>query len=334
MHSDCSAHPARASALPARDVGRLSGRARALILGLAAVLLLALAFADLAEARRLGGGKSFGSRPSYSRPAAPPSQSPGMQRQAAPGQAAPGQAMPGRLGGLGGMFGGLLMGGLIGSMLFGGGFAGPGLLDLLLLAGGAMLLFRFLRARRQAADSRYARASAYGQGRDDGYGHADFPGGSGGSGASGAGWGGGWSHLGGEGRDDGPAPVVMPAGVDEREFLAGAKALYARLQGSWDRRDLADIREFASPEVYAEIEAQAAADPVPGRTEILMIDARVLEAREIGHDTVIGVFFDVLLREDAAASAPTQTREVWHFSRDESAAHPEWKLEGIQQLEM
>jgi predicted lipid-binding transport protein (Tim44 family) len=114
----------------------------------------------------------------------------------------------------------------------------------------------------------------------------------------------------------------MPAGVDEREFLAGAKALYARLQGSWDRRDLADIREFASPEVYAEIEAQAAADPVPGRTEILMIDARVLEAREIGHDTVIGVFFDVLLREDAAASAPTQTREVWHFSRDESAAHP------------
>ena len=36
----------------------------------------------------------------------------------------------------------------------------------------------------------------------------------------------------------------------------------------------------------------------------------------------------------ASAAAPAQTREVWHFGRDEAAANPEWKLEGIQQLDM
>jgi predicted lipid-binding transport protein (Tim44 family) len=315
-------HPACAT-LPVPATANRPGFARFLLVPLVFTLFLALflAFTGQADAARLGGGKSFGSKPSYSRPAAPPKQSPDMQRQATPGQ----QAAPGasRFGGLGGMFGGLLMGGLIGSMLFGGGFAGPGMLDILLIGGGLFLLFRFLRARRQASQPQYARAGL-GADREAGY-----------SGGSSGGYGGGWSNL---GADDRAAPeasrVVMPRGVDEKEFLAGAKTLYTRLQNSWDKRDLNDIAEFTAPEVHAEIARQAAADPTPGRTEILMIDARVLEARQSGSETVISVFFDVLLREDGSAGSPTQAREVWHFGRDEAAPAPEWKLEGLQQLEI
>lgn len=130
------------------------------------------------------------------------------------------------------------------------------------------------------------------------------------------------------------APPVMPAGLDEVEFLAGAKALYVRLQASWDRRDLEDIRGFTSPEVFAEISRQAKEDPTPGKTDILMVEARVVEAGTQGTQTVISVLYDVLLREDQTDSRSTQVREVWHIRRDESAPNSEWTLEGIQQLAM
>ncbi len=275
-------------------------------------LSLFLAWPDLADAKRLGGGGSFGSKPSYSggysKPVSPSKSAPAMQ-QAAPRPQS-------RFGALGGMFGGLLVGGLLGSMLFGGagGFGGPGLLDLLLLGGGAFLLFKFLRARKAATapSAPYAYAGP----------NVEPPRHAGSSG----GWGQNFSTP--------PAPPAptMPVGVDEQEFLAGAKALYTRLQNSWDRRDLDDIRQFASPEVLAEITRQASQDPTPGRTEILMVEARVLEARTMGAETVISVLFDAMLREDGPLAQAEQIREVWHIRRDEQAVNSQWTLEGIQQL--
>ena len=273
--------------------------------------LIALAFCfawpDMADAKRMGGGGSFGSKSSYSKSYAKPAdKSPGMTQQAAP-------ASPSRFGGLGGMFGGLLMGGLIGSMLFGGGIGGPGMLDLLLLAAGGFLLFKFIRSRR-AATANSAPYAFQGAGTEH-------------TATSGGGWG---QRL--EPQDQ-RAPV-LPNDVDEQEFLAGAKALYVRLQGSWDRRDLDDISQFTSPEVHAEIARQATDDPTPGRTEILMVDARVLESRTEGTETVISVLFDALLREDGPGAPSEQIREIWHIRRDETATSAQWTLEGIQQLEV
>jgi predicted lipid-binding transport protein (Tim44 family) len=218
------------------------------------------------------------------------------------------------------MFGGLLMGGLIGSMLFGGGMGGGfGILELLLVGGGVYFLFRVLSrrgaARREpAGGERLAYATPPG-GRFDG-----------------------WAALhetpAAPSRAAAGASPVMPAGMDEAEFVSGAKALYARLQDSWDRRDLDDIRRFTTPEVFAEISRQAAEDPAPGKTDVLMVEARVLEAGERDGRTVITVLFDALLREDRSAASPGQVREVWRISRDETASRPEWTLEGIQQLEI
>ncbi|NLW82146.1 MAG: Tim44 domain-containing protein [Desulfovibrionales bacterium] len=271
-------------------------------------LTLLFAWPDVADAKRIGGGGSFGSKPSYgsgyTKPAAQPKSAPGMQ-QAAP---SPGS----RFGGLGGMFGGLLMGGLLGSMLFGGGFSGPGMLDLLLLGFGGFLLLKFIRSRRTATATAAPYANA-------------------GSGATydpvqGGGWGNQVFRQ--PGAKHGPD---LPDGVDEQEFLAGAKALYIRLQSSWDRRDLHDIGQFTTQEVYREISRQAELDPSPGRTEILMLEARVLEARTVGSETVISVLFDAMLREGAQDAPAEQIREVWHVRRDQNA--PQWTLEGIQQLQ-
>lgn len=81
-----------------------------------------------------------------------------------------------------------------------------------------------------------------------------------------------------------------------------------------------------------EIARQATLDPAPGRTEILMLEARVLEARSEGTETVISVLLDAMLREDGPNATAEQVREVWHIRRDESASPSQWMLEGIQQL--
>ena len=110
------------------------------------------ALPDTADAARLGGGRSFGSRPSMSQPAQAPS---AMQRQSTQQRQQAAQAQQpqrkGFLGGMGGLLGGLLAGSLIGSLLFGGGFSGGGIMDILLLG---ILLFvglkLFARARSKA----------------------------------------------------------------------------------------------------------------------------------------------------------------------------------------
>ncbi|MDQ7830858.1 MAG: Tim44-like domain-containing protein [Desulfovibrionaceae bacterium] len=323
----------------------MRGSALATVLRRIAAPLLTLAMlimaVDLAEAKRVGGGKSFGSRDTYSKPydkpTAPDRNTSTVNQQAAPnqpgGQAAPGApgapaARPGMFGGMGGMFGGLLMGGLIGSMLSGGGLGGGiGILEILLLGGGAYLLFRLFAGRKTA---RTGQAASGGER----FAYATPQYGAPGPDRTPDGWGALHATPPGQDLGDTASRPIMPAGMDEAEFLAGVKALYARLQASWDTRDLDDIRQFTSPEVFSEIARQAEEDPAPGKTEILMVEARVLEAASQGGQTVITVFFDVLLREDQSAGNPSQVREVWRISRDEKAPRPSWTLEGIQQLAM
>jgi predicted lipid-binding transport protein (Tim44 family) len=263
---------------------------------------------DTAQAARIGRSRSFGSRPSYQRSAPAPAQNPSTtQARPAPGTQ-PGMTAPGSR--WGGMLGGFVMGGLLGSLLFGGGhgFGGPGLMDLLLIGGGLMLLMRFLRAR-QVAPQPSAPASLYS--------------------GSGQGWGqSGFTPAG----DQPPPPPALPPGFDAEEFQKGATIIFNRLQTSWDKRDLDDIRQFTSPEVLAEIQRQAQEEPHPGKTEVLMVNCRVVEVRDIDHQTVVSVLYDAMLREDGDRTAK-QVREMWHFSRDARRPEDFWILEGIQQVE-
>jgi len=315
---------------------------RWLLAPLIALAVLLMSF-DPADAKRMGGGNSFGSKDSYSKSydkPTPPGKNMTTERQATPNQqpgAAPGGFMS-RFGGIGGMLGGVLLGGMLGSLLFGGMGGGFGILEILLLGVAGFMLFRFIRSRRKAqagqtghADQTAHREQAAPMGGDR-FAYA-APSGNYTPGADADGWASVRATPGGQGGSAQIAPPVMPAGIDEAEFISGAKALYARLQSSWDRRDLEDIRGFTSPEVFAEISRQAGEDPTPGKTDILMIEARVVEAGTQGNQTVISVLYDVLLREDQSGPRSAQVREVWHIRRDESASNPQWTLEGIQQFE-
>jgi predicted lipid-binding transport protein (Tim44 family) len=216
----------------------------------------------------------------------------------------------------GGMLGGMLMGGLIGSLLFGGGHAwgGPGLLDLVLIGGGLFLLFRFLRARRMAADSPAAGgALSFDRGPSQGWGTSGYDPSAGAPTAT-------------------AEQPVLPPGFDAPEFLKGAKVMYTRMQASWDKRDLDDIRQFTSSEVFEEIRRQAQADPTPGKTELLLVNPRILEVRENDGQTIASVLYDVMMRENREEMTK-QVRELWHFSRPTNTPDAFWALEGIQQVE-
>jgi len=217
------------------------------------------------------------------------------------------------------MLGGLLMGGLIGSLLFGGmhSWGGPGLLDILIFGGLLFLLFRFLKARRTAAQA--AGQASFSTGLD-----------------SQRTWGASPSGYGpGQGM---PLPaeseeVKIPKDFDQEDFMKGAKTVYTRLQKSWDKRDLEDIRQFTSKEVWEEIKRQAQEDPQPSKTEVLRVNARLLEVTSSNRHTVASVLFDVLMRESKDRDTAEEVREIWHFSKEDNDPKSFWVLEGIQQVE-
>lgn len=280
------------------------------------------ALPDTADAARLGGGRSFGSRPSMSQPAQAPS---AMQRQSTQQRQQAAQAQQpqrkGFLGGMGGLLGGLLAGSLIGSLLFGGGFSGGGIMDILLLG---ILLFvglkLFARARNKATAAPAGAGNAPMGGMEPPLQRNDTA-------ASG------WDTLSNRENAYNSQPEVvipMPADFDAEEFLRGAKMAYNRLQAAWDSRDLNDIAQFASPAVMDAVRQQLAEETEPSTTEILLVNAQLLSVVNEDKEQRAQVYFDVLMRERPDQPTPSNVREIWHFARELDGGT--WKLDGIQQV--
>jgi len=302
-------------------------------LGILATLLFALTLMltgiHEAQAKRLGGGRSFGSKPSYSAPyqrsaepmgSSQPIRSPAQQQASAQNQAAR-QSWAGR-GGLMGMLGGLALGGLLGSLFFGGAFEGLNLMDFLLFAGLAYLAFKLFASR--AGQSQPVAGNAYGRSSHD-HGGNQAPS------NSPAGFN--TDILFGKGQQAGAqaTPASIPANFDQPAFLAGAESAYRYLQAAWDKRDLAAIRGLTTDKVFAELQDQLRASDAVNKTELLKINAELLEVREAGSELEATVLFDCIMREDDGATE--QVREIWHFTKPVNSAQPKWYLDGIQQLQ-
>lgn len=127
------------------------------------------------------------------------------------------------------------------------------------------------------------------------------------------------------------AAAAVPADFDAAAFVRQAKVQFIRLQAANDAGNLDDIREFTSPEMFAEIRMQigdrgAAAQ----RTDVVELNAEVVEVAEEASRYIVSVRFNGLLREEEAA-APTAFDEVWHLTKARSG-NTGWVLAGIQQI--
>jgi len=125
-------------------------------------VLIALSFSftglEDAEAKRFGGARSFGGKPSYYKPYRKPSGSNqrSAQQQQAERQNQAARQQLNRRGGLIGLLGGLALGGLLGSLFFGGAFQGLNFMDILVFGGLAWLLYKMFAAKPRQQTNTYS----------------------------------------------------------------------------------------------------------------------------------------------------------------------------------
>ncbi|MEW5789815.1 MAG: TIM44-like domain-containing protein [Pseudomonadota bacterium] len=125
------------------------------------------------------------------------------------------------------------------------------------------------------------------------------------------------------------AAAGFPPGFDAQGFARQAKVNFLRLQAAHDAGNLDDIREFTTPEMYAEIKLDIDERKGTGqRTEVTLLEAEVLEAVEEGNRHIASVRFHGLLKEDSETAQPFD--ETWHLTRAADGKGG-WVVAGIQQ---
>jgi len=128
-----------------------------------------------------------------------------------------------------------------------------------------------------------------------------------------------------------PASWSVPADFDTAGFLRHSKTYFIRLQAAWDRADVNDLREFTSPEMYAEMKLQLQERGASANhTDVVSLDAELLGIETVGNDYLASVKFTGMIREDENAPAEPFA-EVWNLSKPVSGTGG-WVLAGIQQL--
>lgn len=258
-----------------------------------------------AEAKRLGGGKSVGTQSSTT--TARTADTPTAPTAAAAAQPRKNSWM----GPVAGLAAGLGLAALASHLGFGEELANMMLIGLLIVA--ALVVVRLIMRKRQPqAPMQYAGMGAGG-------GSIPMPA----QPQPQASFGGGAA----------PAPVsnALPAGFDAEGFVRQAKVNFIRLQAANDAGNLADLREFVTPEMFAELQMDIRErGAAPQQTEVMELNAEVIECVEEGQRYRVGVRFHGLIREEAGA-APIDFNEIWHLTKPLDGSRG-WSIAGIQQL--
>ena len=126
-------------------------------------------------------------------------------------------------------------------------------------------------------------------------------------------------------------PWGVPADFDTQAFLRNAKVYFIRLQAAWDAGNLNDIREFTTPEMFAEIKMDLAdRGATPNKTDVVSVEAEMLGIETQAGEYLASVRFSGMIREEA--NAPAQPfAEVWNLSKPTQGSGG-WVLAGIQRL--
>ena len=294
---------------------------------LAVVLSLGLATIPLdAEAKRIGGGRSFG----VQRQATPP-KAPTNTATAAGAAGATAAKKSSWMGPLAGIAAGLGLAALASHLGMGEAFANMLLIALLVAA--AVAVFGFVMRKRAAQNGQgmaYAGAGAMNGGGfntasnanqtlRDSVGTAPVTGSMIDSGI-GANLQPSASNTGGH----------IPADFDVEGFVRNAKVNYIRLQAANDAGNLDDIRAFTTPEMFAEIQMDIVdRGTQDSATEVVKLEAQVIDVAEESAQYIVSVRFTGDVREDGQL---VQVDEVWHLSKPRQGSSG-WLVAGIQQME-
>lgn len=127
----------------------------------------------------------------------------------------------------------------------------------------------------------------------------------------------------------------VPADFDVDAFLSASKANFINLQDAWDRADIARLRAMMTDEMLSQIQGQLAererlSGSNDSKTEVVMVEARLLGMEDLGEGHMANVEFSGLMREDGAGPSPF--REIWSIARAKTGPAG-WLVAGVQALQ-
>ena len=287
------------------------------LMAAALVLGFTLSIGD-AEAKRLGGGSSSGMQRQSVAPSAPPSATK-QAPTAAPAAAPAAQPKRSWMGPLAGLAAGLGLAALASHFGFGEELANMMMIGLLVMA--VVMVIGFVMRKKAAASQQgglqYANAGA-----GNNYGRpapAEF------------------TPAGGSSYAPAAAAAAastgsIPADFDVDAFVRNAKVNFIRLQAANDSGNLDDIREFTTPEMFGEIKlSMAERGTAKQETDVVQLEAEVLDVAEEASRYIVSVRFHGLIREEQNAAA-SPFDEIWHMTKPRDGSRG-WTLAGIQQVQ-
>lgn len=278
-------------------------------LSIALALCVGLTLSLDANAKRFGGGKSAGSAPIH------------QTRQATPNTPAAAPTAPGRAPAAAsgasrwlGPLAGLAAGGLLASMFMGDGFEGFQIMDFLIIALIAFLVFRFIAARRRQQQPHMAmpgnapmQREAQGQpAQQNIFGGSTAPAAA-------------------------PSPVInAPAWFNEQSFLAAARNHFQSLQQHWDANEMDKIAEFVTPQMLEFLKRERAelGDGFQS-TYIDNLDVQLDGVDERDDRTDATLTFRGVSK-NSRFDQGEQFSESWHMVRAKGENQP-WLVAGIRQ---
>ena len=305
---------------------------------------VALAFVpSIADAKRLGGGASKGmqrSTPTQPAQNTPPSTAPAPATAGAAAPAAAGAAAAAGkrswMGPIAGLAAGLGIAALFSHLGLGEELANFVMIALLVLV--AFMAFRFFMSRRAGAAAPRMATAAAGAGNGMG-GRSSF-----------------------EALQPAPAPVQspqgpaqdtaqslaqptaftglaigsgvaaaqLPADFDRPAFERLAKMIFIRLQAANDAADVNDLRNFTTPELFADLRLDLQErGPSAQHTDVQDVNAEVLDFAQEPERQVVSVRFHGRIVESEGAE-PEAFDEIWHLVKPVDDSR-NWAIAGIQQ---
>ncbi len=292
---------------------------RTFLMSLMVVLVSFTFTAEYADAKRFGGGSSFGK--TFSTPKKTAQPAPVQQKSATNTAGKTAQQPAKKRSGFGGLMAGLLAGGLLGALFFGGAFEGVQLMDILLIVGVLFLIFKIFTMYRQSQKPpQYATDGAQYEMRPERQQRSAFE----------------------------PAPKEevkptpafsssgvaseepeLPAWFNKQAFLDGAREHFITLQRAWDASDWTEIATYTSEELLEALKGERAKSPADQTTEVVSVMAEMANFITEENHVVVSINFYGWLKEDSDQT--TEFNEIWHLTRDTTADNADWIIVGIEQ---
>lgn len=128
------------------------------------------------------------------------------------------------------------------------------------------------------------------------------------------------------------APVdqswFIPSDFDTAGFLATAKSQFHTIQAVWDSGNTDKLHNYLTDDLIAEMQQDTPARVEGSKTEVLLLNAELLGIEVVAGGHLASVRYSGMLRE-APQTEAFRFEEIWNLYKAEGAG---WLLAGIQQI--